>query len=292
MTYLLLTIFLNVFIFVLFKFFPKYGVDNLQAIVVNYITCVVTGSLFLGYVPFSISHIAHHWFYWSLAMGGMFIFIFNFIAYSIKKSGLTATTVANKLSLAIPVFFSVWLYQERMNTGKLLGILLAFPAVYFTTKTNEEQQHKKNVLLPLLLFAASGSLDTIVKYVEHHFLDEPAIQAVYLIHVFAMAAIIGIGIIFIQKRRNKIKLQWKNVFAGIILGVPNYFSMYFFVRLLNDDFLQSSAAIPVNNMGIVLLSSLIAIFFFKERTTKMRIAGLVLSILSILLIFYGDMKNG
>lgn len=290
MSYLLFTIFLNVLIFALFKLFPKYGVDNLQAIVVNYITCVITGSVFLGSVPFRSTYTSQSWFYWSLIMGALFIFIFNFIAYSIKKSGLTATTVANKLSLVIPVLFSVWLYGEKMNAGKLLGILVAFPAVYLTTKTDEEQE-KKNFILPLLLFVISGSLDTLVKYVEHHFLQGKNIQAVYLIHVFATAAVMGLVIIIIQNRRNKIKLQWKNVLAGIMLGVPNYFSMYFFVRLLNDDYLQSSAAIPVNNIGIVLLSSLIAIFFFKEHITKLRMAGLVLSIVSILLIFYGD-QNG
>ncbi len=290
MSYLLLTIFLNVLIFALFKLFPRYGVDNLQAIVVNYMTCVVTGSLFLGEVPFSVAYISQSWFYWSLLMGALFIFIFNFIAYSVRKSGLTATTIANKLSLAIPVLFSVWWYQEQMNIAKLLGILLAFPAVYLTTKTDAEQE-KKNFILPLLLFIVSGSLDTLVKYVEHHFLEGSAMQSVYLIHVFAVAALIGILLIILQKSRNKIRLQGKNILAGILLGIPNYFSMYYFVRLLNDDFLQSSAAIPVNNMGIVLLSSLIAIFFFKERTTKMRIIGLVLSILSILLIFFGD-RNG
>lgn len=290
MSYLLLTIFLNVLIFALFKLFPKYGVDNLQAIVMNYITCVITGSVFLGSVPLGRAYTSQSWFYWSLLMGVLFIFIFNFIAYSVKKSGLTATTIANKLSLVIPVLFSVGLYHERMNAAKLLGILIAIPAVYFTAKTNEEQA-RKNFILPFLLFVISGSLDTLVKYVEHHFLSERDIQSVYLIYVFATAAIIGILIIIIQKQRNSIKLQWKNVLAGILLGIPNYFSMYYFVRLLNDDFLQSSAAIPVNNMGIVLLSSLIAVFVFKEGATKMRIAGLALSILSILLIFYGDLNG-
>ena len=290
MTYLLLTIFLNVLIFALFKLFPRYGVDNLQAIVVNYVTCVVTGSVFLGYIPFKTEHFSRPWFSWSLLMGAMFISIFNFIAFSIKKSSLTATTVANKLSLVIPVLFSVWLYDEAMNLPKMLGIFIAFPAVYLTTKT-DEAQGQKNLLLPFLLFLASGALDTTVKYVEHHFLGEQHMQSVYLIHVFAMAACIGISVIAIQKWRHKIALHWRNVLAGVLLGVPNYFSIYFFVRLLNDDFLQSSAAIPVNNIGIVILSSVAAILFFKEQTTKQRIAGLCLSVLSILLLLYGDMKG-
>lgn len=287
MIYLLLTIFLNVYIFVLFRLFPKYGIDNLKAIVVNYITCVITGSVFLGHSPFSVENLSQPWFRWSLLMGAMFIAIFNFIAFTVKKSGLTATTVANKLSLVIPVFFSAFLYQEHISAMKLIGIVLAFPAVYLTVKTDETST-KNNLALPFLLFIGSGLLDTLVKFVEYHFLHESNIMSVYLVHIFGVAAIIGLLVILFTSKSSFTK---KDIFAGIILGVPNYFSIYFLVKLLNSHFLQSSAAIPVNNIGIVLLSTLAAVLFFKEKMNAMRAVGLLLSLLSILLIFFADING-
>ncbi|HTN45126.1 MAG TPA: DMT family transporter [Flavipsychrobacter sp.] len=287
MTYLLLTVLLNVFIFSLFKLFPRYGIDNLPAIVVNYITCVVTGSLFIGKVPYSSVHLHQPWFYWALLMGGMFIGIFNFIAFTVRKTGLTATTIANKLSLVIPVIFSVFLYHEKLSGLKIIGIFAAFPAVYLATRTGEKE-NKQSWTLPLLLFLCSGLLDTLVKFTENRYLNTPTLQSVYLIYVFTTAAISGLVMIAVMAFQKNIRWKKRNILAGILLGIPNYFSMYYFVRLLHSNFLQSSAAIPINNMGIVLLSTLIAILFFKEKPTKARVCGLILSVLSILLIYFAD----
>jgi drug/metabolite transporter (DMT)-like permease len=52
--------------------------------------------------------------------------------------------------------------------------------------------------------------------------------------------------------------------------------------------MQSSAIIPVINIGILVASSFMAILFFREKVNKLRIAGLVLSVIAILLIALGD----
>jgi drug/metabolite transporter (DMT)-like permease len=52
--------------------------------------------------------------------------------------------------------------------------------------------------------------------------------------------------------------------------------------------MKPSVAIPVNNIGVVLLSAIAAIFFFKESATPRRIAGLALSVIAILLIAFSD----
>ena len=291
MLYLVLAILLNTAIFSLFKLFPKYKVDNLQALVVNYITCVITGSILLGEFPVNAQSLAQPWLPWAALMGTMFISLFSLIAWRIGEDGLTTTTVANKLSLVVPVIFSVWLYDETMSAGEIAGVLIAFPAVYLTTRVKENVK-PKSILFPALLFVGSGLLDTLVKYVEQTHLTNIRSQSEYLIHAFAMASTIGVLWILTQKVRNKIDLHWRNIIAGVILGVPNYFSIYFLIRLLNSDFLQSSAAIPVNNIGIVLLSALVAFLFFKEKISMQRAVGLVLSIVAILLIALSDLYGG
>jgi multidrug transporter EmrE-like cation transporter len=95
---------------------------------------------------------------------------------------------------------------------------------------------------------------------------------------------LGITLVGVQVALGKTKLQWRNVVAGIVLGIPNFFSIYYLIRLLNSDWLESSAAIPVNNIGIVVASALVAILFFKEPFTQWRAVGIALSILAIILI--------
>lgn len=289
MFYLVATILLNTVLFVFFKVFPKYKVDTLQAIVVNYWTCVVTGSIFMGGFPIGANSIQYTWLPWALLMGGLFISIFNLLGYSTVKDGITTTTIANKLSLVIPVLFSLFLYSEKMNWLKGIGIALAFPAVYLTARVDEKKAAAGTHLwLPVILFLGSGLLDTLVKYTEQRFLDSNADMAVFTVHVFAVAGSIGLIAIAVQTMRGKIQLHYRNIIAGVLLGVPNYFSIFYFMKFLNGNYMQSSAAIPVNNIGIVVASALTALFFFSEKLTTYRVAGLLLSIVSILLIALAD----
>lgn len=288
MLYLLATILLNTLIYVFFKLFPKYKIDALQAIVVNYITCVIVGSLLHGSFPVGANSISYNWLPWSLLMGGMLISLFNLIAYCTKREGITTTTVANKLSLVIPVAFSFWLYNEKFTVLKLIGIVLAFPAVYFTTKVKEDDRRGQELLWPGLLFLGSGLLDALLKYSEHSFLQNDDSMVSFTIHAFATASIIGLLLVVVAIARNKTVFHFRNIAAGLLLGIPNYFSIYYLIKLLNADFLQSSAAIPVNNIGIVVVSAICGVLLFKEKVPATRIIGLVLSIAAIALIAFGD----
>ena len=295
MLYLLLAIALNAYLLVAFKIFERFKVDNLQVIVANYWICVLTGSIFIGRFPIGRASLSEPWILWAGLMGAAFIAIFNLIAYCTKEDGITTTTIANKLSMAIPVAFALWLYGDKMSVGKGLGILLAVPAVYLSSRTKDEGGKKQNLWLAALLFIASGLLDTCVNYIAHEYFstsdpvaDEQG-QSVYLVHAFSSAAIIGsivVGYLLLTKKRT---FAWRNILAGVALGVPNFFSIYFLLRLLQTGFLPGSAAIPVNNMGIVLLASLAAVLFFGEKAGAARIIGMVLSLAAILLIMLSDL---
>jgi drug/metabolite transporter (DMT)-like permease len=288
MFYLIATILLNVLLFVIFKLFSRYKIDGFQAIVFNYLTCVITGSVYIGRFPVGADSIAQPWFAWSLALGGCFIGLFNFLAYCSRVEGMTTTAIANKLSLVIPVLFSLFLYNETAGVGKIAGIVLALPAVYFATKKEAGTTGVRMLWLPALLFLASGLLDTLVKFVEEHYLSDLSQQAVYVIHCFATAGLLGAILLIILFLTGRKTFAIRNVIAGVALGIPNFFSIYYLVRLLHSDVFQSSAAIAVNNIGIVLVSSLVAIFFFREKSSWPRIFGIILSLAAILLIALSD----
>lgn len=288
MFFLIITILQNVVISAVFKLFSRYNINTLQAIAANYCVCVITGCIFIGHSPFNTAAFHSTWFPWAILMGSVFIPLFYLIAYNTRKEGITTTTVANKLSLVIPVIFSVILYHEQVSFLKITGILLAFPAVYHTAKIKGENNKPHNLFWPAILFIGSGLLDTLINNVQRNFLPTPDVQAVYTVYGFGTAALIGVALVIILLLLKKITFQWKNVIAGIFVGVPNYFSIYYQIRFLNSNFLHSSAAIPVLNIGIVVASTLTAILFFREKVNTLRIIGLVLSISAILFIAFGD----
>ena len=288
MFYLVATILLNVIISVVFKLFPRYRIDTLQAIVANYFVCVVTGCISVGHIPFSSAAFQAPWLPWALIMGVAFICIFNLLAYSTRVDGITTTIIASKLSLVIPVIFSLLVYKEHATVAKIAGILLAFPAVYLTTRVEGDNHKPQNLLWPVLIFIGGGFLDTVTNYVQLHFLQTADVQAAYTIFVFATAALTGAILITVLLLAGRVQLHWRNLVAGICVGVPNYFSIYYFIRALNSNFLESSASIPVLNIGILAASAITAILLFKEHVNVLRIIGMVTSVVAILLIAFGN----
>lgn len=283
MGYLIAVVLLNTLLFSIFKLFPKFNINALQAISVNYWVCVITGILVAGKGPVNDVLVDQPWFISSLLLGVFLITLFNLIAYSTKKEGITATTIANKLSLMIPVVAAYFLYDEEIGWWKIAGLILSVPAVFLASYKKDRKQNI-NFLLPVVIFIGSGLMDTFMKYAQHHYLDNNEAQMLFSTMGFMVAALIGTGAVLFQVVRKSNQLHLKNVIAGIILGVPNYFSIYYFIRMVDSDFMQSSATIPVNNIGIVCTTTIVAIFLFREKATKLKLAGVLLSVIAIVFI--------
>ena len=285
MIYLLLSILASTIIFIIFKLFEKFNINILQAIVVNYCIAFTTGILaYKGTI--TISQLPNlDWFYYTLVLGALFIIVFNLMAITTQRSGLSVVAVATKMSVVIPVLFGLLYYNENLGAIKLFGIGIALIAVYLTSNKSDQRTviNRKLIVLPILVFVGSGIIDTSIKFLEDAYVannDVPLFSAI----IFLAAAIIGFIIIIIQVMSGNFKFEFKNVIAGICLGVPNYFSIYFLVKTLRSDILESSGIFAINNVSIVTLSTFAGIFLFKEKLIRKNWIGIGLAILSIILI--------
>lgn len=287
------SIILSSYLTLSFKLVERFGLNTFQVIVFNYITCVITGSIVNGAFPISTRIVTEPWFFWACLMGASFISIFNLIAFITQRTGVAVASVANKLSLVIPFLFSIYLYNEKASALKIVGILVALTAVIFTCwpskKMASAEHHKLTPFLlfaPAVLFLSSGLLDTMIKYVEHHFLNAEN-QDSYLISAFAAAGSFGILILLYQFATHKQQFSWKALLMGMGIGIPNYFSIWCLMKVLQQNAGNSSAIFPINNMGIVLFSTLAAMLLFKEKLSLLNWAGIFLSLGAIAIIAFG-----
>jgi len=289
--FLIASIILTSWLTISFKIVERLGINNLQAIVYNYIVCVITGSIVNGSFPVNPSLVQQPWLPWALFMGCGFISLFNLAAFTVQKIGVATTTVAYKLSMVIPFIFSIYLYHEEATALKIAGVALALLAVWFTTRPHNQEKKDKKVswvlwAMPLLLFVGSGLLDTMIKYVEQAFLN-PGNQDAYLITAFCVAASVGMIILLFLFITGRQQFSGKAVLAGIGIGVPNYFSIWCLLGALKGYANNSSAIIPINNMGIVLFTAMVAWLIFKEKLSATNWLGIALSLGAIALIAYG-----
>ena len=295
MFYLIGSIVFTSYLTLSFKVLEKFRINNLQAIVFNYFTCVAVGIVVDGKSPIKVESLAAPWITWAVVLGCLFIFMFNVIAFTTQKMGVAVASVTNKLSLVIPFLFSIYLYNESATFLKITGIVVAMVAVVFSCWPEKGHMlagsHKKVstfflIGLPLFMFVGSGLMDTMIKYIEFSFLDD-ANKNAFLITTFLVAGCVGLFILLSMMLIGKIKFDYRAVVAGIAIGIPNYISIWCLVRVLRDYAGNSSAIIPINNMGIVLFSTVAAFFLFKEYLTKLNWFGIILSIVAIALIAYG-----
>lgn len=288
MLYLALSVLASSFIFVVFKLFSTYKVQTLYAIIVNYITACAVG-LFYYDAPLTLTKIPEKsWFLGAVALGLLFILIFNLMAATSQKLGVSVASVATKMSLVIPVLFGVYLYNEQLTFLEVVGIVLALFAVYYASyKEKKLKTEKWAFLLPLLVFLGSGIIDTSIKYFQEVHMPEED-YPLFSATVFASAAVTGGFFILGTSGKKPIGINLKNVLGGICLGIPNYFSIYFLLKALQHPTLTSASVFTINNVAIVMLSTLLGILLFREVLSLKNWMGIGLAILSIVLVALGD----
>ncbi|MFP4845779.1 EamA family transporter [Winogradskyella sp. PE311] len=280
MIYLLLSVLSSTAIFVLFKLFKKYRVNTLQAIVFNYITACTFGYLLYDGKINSTTIIQTNWFYAAIALGFLFITIFNVMALTAQRNGLSVASVASKMSVIIPILFGIYIYNEGVGFQKITGIILALIAVYLTSvKEKENSDMSKSIYLPILLFLGSGIIDTSV----NHFAPEGNMP-LFLSIIFGIAGLLGMLIIGINYTRAKSQFNFKSLPFGFALGLVNYCSMYFLLKALRAGSFESSSVFTINNVSIVALSTLIGLLLFKESISKKNWIGISVAITSIILV--------
>ena len=82
----------------------------------------------------------------------------------------------------------------------------------------------------LVLFIGSGILDLTLNYTQQHVLNELT-PALFSSFGFGIAGIIGSFVIIYQMMFKSIQIKLKNIIAGIILGIPNYFSIFLLLKV-------------------------------------------------------------
>jgi multidrug transporter EmrE-like cation transporter len=103
-----------------------------------------------------------------------------------------------------------------------------------------------------------------------------------------LAGVFGLIILIIKLINGSSKFHFRNVIAGVILGIPNYFSIYLLIVSYSSTGWQDSTVLAITNVSVVLLSSLIGFMAFKENASVQKIIGLVSAVLAIAILYFSN----
>lgn len=284
MIYIAISIILFNVLVVFFKLFEKYNIDNLQALISNYFISALLSLLLLSENDNIQSSIESEWFIHAIILGTFFISIFNIYALGIQKIGIATTSVINKMSFVIPVVFSIIFYEnEVFSLSILFGVLLALLGIYLSSTNNSSFNFDKKYLwIILIIFFGQGFVDIVLNDSKFYIPKDENI--LFFLILFISATIAGILILFAKKQISHIKI--KNLLWGAIFGIPNFFSIFYFLKALQSDYFidKSYLIFPLTSVGIVVTTTFLGMLIYKEILTKRNLIGITIAVISILII--------
>ena len=292
MGYLALSCIFSAVLILLFKAFEKNDVPVFQAIVFNYCTAALCGFIFLPdhHIVTDGLLFKQAWFPVAMMLGALFILVFNLTSLSAINFGVSTASVASKLGLVFPVMLAFFLYHESFSALKLAGIAFAFIAVILSSIKQKEKTLVHSafmVFLPFAVFIGNGACDSITQFVSKRYLEQTGVSE-FAMSIFASAGIVGLVVFALQLVTGNAKPSVKSLIGGVLLGIPNYLSFLFLLKALASLSWGSSVIFPVNNLGTVAVATVVSFIVFKEKISKVNMAGLAFAALAIILIMLSN----
>jgi hypothetical protein len=298
MLYLLASVVLSVLLLLNFRVFPRFQVDTVQAIVFNYPVCFLTGYLLLPPgVQFGID-LAQAWTWMALGIGAAFVLTFLLSGASTQRNGITATSLANNLSLVIPVTVSLFVLGTSgrpFDGWNYLGLLLAVVAVGLSTyrvsgdDSTQVRTAGRAALLPVGVFLMYGLTNTMINYMNVRYVATGLHPVVVTLTMVVGAITTGFALLLYRYARGGVRLAGRNLAGAVTLGIPNFLSFYTLVLALSAFGGNGAFVYPLYNIGVILLSAITATVFFQEKLLKINALGLILAVLAIGLISWQEL---
>jgi uncharacterized membrane protein len=283
MTYLLLAIFGSGIIPVIFRAFEIWRINLFWVIPVNYLTCVALGGVLTGS---SLSgFVAQPWIGFAVVQGLLLAVNFYLLAYTAQRAGVAIAALASRLSVAIPSLLAFALYSDSLTLVKAAGLLTALAALYLCTAAEKNNSSMARLfrLMPVLVFVTFGVYFALLKYLQTYYLDESNYHS-YVMSAFLFAFFSSLIIGALKGVFSAADLHVRQILAGIALGGVNYLAVYSLIKVLALKGWQSSQLFPIYSVGVVAVSALLAVLFFRERLSRQKTLGLAVGVAAVALL--------
>lgn len=210
------------------------------------------------------------------------IFIFNFFIYSksVDLNGVGISIAAMRISLIVPVLLSTIWYLELLTFNQWVGLILVFLVLYLllpNKKSLFRGSFNAGWLLPIL-FLFTGIGEASLKIYESEF-NQILSKGEFMGLVFLTAFFIGVATVLIKKEWQFKKMEF---LVGTCIGIPNMLAAVFLIEALER--MNGAVVFSLVNVLTVIGGTFVGVIYWEDRFTKMQWAGILLTIVSILLL--------
>ncbi len=297
MIYLLLAILGSASMTIILKIFREQKGNRYGILLGNYLTCILISFLMLP-----DKHLVVAGSPVTLLCGTIdgFLFVSGLVLMqsSVRANGAILTATFSKLGLLVPLSLSILLMGERPQMRQMLGILLVLGAILYmqlegkqketagevpdksTSAQGETERVKPAPLLLILTMLSVGCSDSMAKVFEQ--VGKRSEDELLFFYVFLTAAVLTFLLVIWEKRRTGKNVVPKEMLAGVVVGIPNYFSSALLLSALTQ--LPGFIVYTGFSTGTILLVTLISAAAFHERLKRRQILGMILILVALVLL--------
>ena len=278
MLFLILSVICSVTVGVIFKISRKYHLSAIQIVAYNYVFALALCYLFFN-LDLTVLNNSSPW-QILIPLGVLLPVVFLFLAASIKHMGIIKTDVAQRLSLIISILGAWFIFEEQFSGLKLIALLFGLPAIILILHKTAENKENKWVY-PALVLLGFGVIDLLFKQIAltSTLPFTTSLFIIFSIALVVMALFNGYQILF-----RKTKIDFKSIIFGGLVGIFNFGNILFYLKAHQVFAKNPSTVFAGMNMGVIVIGSLVGIFVFKEKVTKLNVAGLLLALVAVVFI--------
>ena len=209
--------------------------------------------------------------------GVLYLGSFVLFQCNVKENGVVLPATFMKLGLLVPMVVSVVAFGELPGLFQWIGFGLAVGAILLVNLEKDSAVVSARWALPALLLAG-GTADAMSKVYEE--LGNPALSPQFLFYTFVVAFALCCGLALARKQ----PLGKNEVFYGLLIGIPNFFSARFLLGALES--LNAVVVYPTYSVATIAVVSLAGVGIFREKLSKrqwtaMGIIGAALVLLNL-----------
>ena len=244
--------------------------------------CGAVALMIFGRISFDT--IAYQTFIFAAVYAILLIFAQWFYTAALAKGNTALCSTVYSLGFILPTLSGAILWAEQFSFLDLLGIMCAISAVIVSGGKPQLKKGKSYYFAPLVIaMLASGGLGIIQKLQQKSAYAEQ--KSIFLLIAFTLAAVISLIFSLFAKKQGDPPIRRGKLAVASCIGV-----CFGCCNLLNTTLaglLDSAIFFPTLNIGVILLSMICGVIFFKERLKKVDFTVLILGVASILLLNFG-----
>ena len=283
MLYLLLAAVSSAAMALVLKFFQNTEGNRYGIILGNYLICIVISYLRLPdkALVFAGSPVTV---LCGIITGIFFVAGLVTMQTSIRHNGATLTAVFAKLGLVISLAVSILAFGERPKALQILGLILVTCAIVLingsSTSGSGGAGGKPHTLSLFLALLSGGGGSAMAKVFEQ--LGPRSEDELYFLYLFAVAAVLTGLLALHETKKTGLPLRIKEMAAGILVGVPNYYASFLILPAL--VLLPAFIVYPAVSCGSILIVMAVSALLFREKHSPRQRIGILLILAALVLL--------